>query len=155
VRPATSVSFIARRLNRPPKPPPDLCGPYFQLKSTTAEPREWLGSALILHRGGPTPTLTFRTAVQQDVVTLYEDIWGMTAIRVDLAIPIPDGKGDERIDWKLEWPSWKPKEGAFHIPRWEQRWRGGFFSCAFVAGGVSRLIIGRQWLRRVRLLESL
>jgi hypothetical protein len=36
-------------VNRPPKPPPDIIGPYFQFLTT--EDRTWRGSALVLHRG--------------------------------------------------------------------------------------------------------
>jgi hypothetical protein len=37
-------------LYRPPRPPPDLIGPYFLFTTTTAD-HEWKGTALVLHRG--------------------------------------------------------------------------------------------------------
>lgn len=36
-------------INRPPKPPPAIIGPYFQFLTT--EDHIWKGSALVLHRG--------------------------------------------------------------------------------------------------------
>jgi hypothetical protein len=36
-------------INRPPRPPADIIGPYFQFLTT--EDQIWLGSALVLHRG--------------------------------------------------------------------------------------------------------
>lgn len=69
----------------------------------------------------------------QDVDVLYEDVFGMTALRYNLSTKIEDGTGDQKISWKLSRKGAKKGtlecEGFFHIARWEQRWRGGFFSC--------------------------
>jgi hypothetical protein len=83
--------------------------------------------------GGPRPELSFSGEFSQDVDVLYENIFGMTALRYNLSTKIADGTGDQKISWKLSWNGPKKGlhecEGLFHIARWEQRWRGGFFSC--------------------------
>jgi hypothetical protein len=102
---------------------------------------------LVLHRGGPTPKLSFDTDVKQDTVVLYQDIWGMKALRFDLEIPIPDGTGDLKVGWTLDWNE-EHRSNTFHVPKWEQRWRGGFFSCAFALWLVAETDLKcRQWLR--------
>lgn len=58
----------------------------------------------------------------------------MTALRYNINTQIPDGTGDEKIGWNMVWDGKeKGKEyhntGVFHIARWDQKWRGGFFSC--------------------------
>jgi hypothetical protein len=53
----------------------------------------------------------------------------MTALRYDISTFIEDGMGDEKIGWTLSWQDSHKSNGAFRIPRWEQKWRGGFFSC--------------------------
>lgn len=83
---------------------------------------------------GPRPTLSFDHEFTQGVDVLYDNIYGLTALRYNLSTQIPDGVGDEKIKWNLDWEGReKGKEyhetGEFHIARWEQKWRGGFFSC--------------------------
>ena len=77
--------------------------------------------------------MSFDCEFAQDVDVLYEDVFGMTALRYNLSTKIEDGTGDQKITWKLSWKGSKKGalecEGSFHIARWEQRWRGGFFSC--------------------------
>src|SRR5579862_3534147 len=58
----------------------------------------------------------------------------MTALRYNISTKIPDGTGDEKIGWSLDWHGKETGKdfqntGQFHIPKWEQKWRGGFFSC--------------------------
>lgn len=68
--------------------------------------------------------------VSQSTTVLYEDVFNMTAIRLDITMPIPDGFGDEKIDWTLTYPHNNTKRAnKFHIARWGQKIRGGFFSC--------------------------
>lgn len=58
----------------------------------------------------------------------------MTALRYNINTMIEDGTGDVKVGWTLNWDgSDAQKEhqntGLFNIPRWDQKWRGGFFSC--------------------------
>jgi hypothetical protein len=82
-----------------------------------------------LRVGGPRPELSFDHEFEQDCHVLYEDIFGMTALRYNISTIIEDGTGDEKIGWSITWQKGHESHGAFHIPRWEQKWRGGFFSC--------------------------
>jgi hypothetical protein len=57
----------------------------------------------------------------------------MTALRYNISTKIEDGVGDQRINWSLTWQNAKralhDNAGRFFIARWDQKWRGGFFSC--------------------------
>jgi hypothetical protein len=86
-----------------------------------------------LGSGGQRPTLKFEAEVLQTCDVLYDDIYGMTALRYNITSKVEDGVGDQRINWSLIWQNAKgdPDEntGRFFIARWDQKWRGGFFSC--------------------------
>lgn len=79
--------------------------------------------------GTPTPILSFDYDVQQETTVLYEDVFGMVALRFDLTLPIPDGFGDQAVRWSVEFGGEPPASNTFHIPKWDQKWRGGFHSC--------------------------
>lgn len=84
--------------------------------------------------GGSRPKLSFDKEFNQDCDVLWEDIFGMTALRYNINTMIEDGTGDVKVGWTLNWDgSDAQKEhqntGLFNIPRWNQKWRGGFFSC--------------------------
>lgn len=72
-------------------------------------------------------------ALEEPVAVLYEDVFGMTALRHEICVEIPGGAGDEAINWTLEWRDASAgaykTTGRFYIARWEQRWRGGANSC--------------------------
>ncbi|KAK4697921.1 hypothetical protein P7C70_g8134, partial [Phenoliferia sp. Uapishka_3] len=120
-------------VNRPPGPPDSpICGPYLQFITTDNETKTWFGSALVLHRKDlPTPSLTFDHEVvhQDEADILYKDIFGYVATRHQLSFSIPDGMGDEMIGWTLETQGVAKDQGSWAIPKWDQAWRGGFFSC--------------------------
>jgi len=116
-------------VNRPPKLPSHILGPYYQFLTTT-EDKKWLGSALTLHKvGTPEPVLSFDHECNLAKTILYEDVFDMVAIRWDLEFNIPDGDGDEVIEWEFKWNSQHHEKGRFHIARMDEKWRGGFFSC--------------------------
>jgi hypothetical protein len=73
--------------------------------------------------------LSFDHEFEIDCEVLYQDIFGMTALRYNISTIIEDGTGDEKIGWTLTWQNGHESKSAFRIPRWEQKWRGGFFSC--------------------------
>lgn len=81
--------------------------------------------------GTEAPVMDFPNyEVGQSSTVLYEDVFGMTALRLDITIPIPDGQGDEKIEWTMTYPhTGEKRNNSFHIARWEQKIRGGFFSC--------------------------
>ena len=78
--------------------------------------------------------MSFDHEFAQTLDVLYDNIFGMTALRYNISTKIPDGTGDEKIGWSLDWHGKETGKdfqntGQFHIPKWEQKWRGGFFSC--------------------------
>ena len=85
-------------------------------------------ASLALPPGTTLPHLSFDYDVQQESTTLYEDVFNMTATRFDIGLAIPDGFGDQPITWTLDYRGQKTSN-TFHIPKWEQKWRGGFVSC--------------------------
>lgn len=114
-------------VNRPPKRPADILGPYLQFLTT--ENRTYYCSALTLHDlKQEEPRLKFDHECKLDKTVLYAEVFGMTAIRWDMAFEIPEGDGDEPVRWTMTWNG-QQTASRFHIPRMEQRWRGGFFSC--------------------------
>lgn len=83
---------------------------------------------------GPRPTLSFDKEFKQTCEVLYEDVFGMTALRYNINTMIEDGTGDVKVGWTLAWEGSDGQQqhknsGLFNIPRWDQKWRGGFFSC--------------------------
>lgn len=86
---------------------------------------------LVLHRDRdqPAPTLSFSCPVQQHVDVLYEELFGMQALRFNLELDVEDGVGDQRVEWTLTWKGQQQKQGAWHVPRRQQKWRGGSHSC--------------------------
>ena len=79
--------------------------------------------------GTSTPEMSFKYDVHQRSTILYDDIFGMVAIRLDLSMPIPNGFGDERIEWELKYNGKVREKNVFYIPHWDQKIRGCFFSC--------------------------
>lgn len=137
LKPMAEPTIRSSGLMRPPPKPDSLLGPYLQFTTTYNDRHVWRGSALTLHRHDgrdkPRPRFTLdhdmvSPATEDPIDVLYEDVFGMTALRHDICINIPDGAGDEVIGWTLEWEGEK-RTGSFHIARWEQRWRGGANSC--------------------------
>ncbi|CAF3599539.1 unnamed protein product [Rotaria sp. Silwood1] len=116
---------------RPPRPPEQAMGPYFQFITTDLENMLWIGSVLIFrHVSYDQPTIEFTTTVKIDYdwETLYENIFDMRAYRINLNIELPQGTGDEKIGWIINWGD-KTTNGLFHIAQYDQKWRGAFFSC--------------------------
>ena len=126
-----SEAIDVRPIHRPPKPPGRTMGPYYQFLTTDLETMQWIGSVLIFrHVSCDQPKMEFTSAVkiEYDWEILYENIFDMRAYRMNLRIEIPGGEGDEKIVWQIDWGDFL-SSGAFHIARYDQKWRGGFFSC--------------------------
>jgi hypothetical protein len=83
--------------------------------------------------GGPPPELSFDHEFSQDCEVLWENVFGLTALRYNISTTILEGTKDEKVAWTLKWAGTKGNEhhdtDYFHIPQWDQKWRGGFFSC--------------------------
>jgi hypothetical protein len=128
---STHDTIIAPALNRPPQPPEHALGPYFQFITTDLEKMLWIGSALIFrHVSLDRPKIKFfsEANVNYDWDVLYEDLFNMRAYRINLQIELRTGKGDEKVAWIIDWGDYST--GAmFYIARYDQKWRGGFFSC--------------------------
>ena len=118
-------------INRPPKPPGLTLGPYYQFLTTDLEKMQWLGSVLIFqHVSFDQPKIEFtsETKIDYDWEILYENVFNMRAYRINLTIALPPGEGDEKILWQIDWDEFS-SNGSFYIARYDQKWRGGFFSC--------------------------
>ena len=81
-------------------------------------------SCVPMYKGTSTPALSFEYDVQQEMTTLYEDVFDMTALRYDISMPIPDGFGDQAVTWTLNYRGQTSRD-TFYIPKWDQKWRGG------------------------------
>lgn len=124
-------------VNRPPKPPGDACGPYWQFITTKGD--EWYGSALLFrHTNLAKPRLELSTddgarIHEPDWEVLYESIFGMTAWRINLTVQLFDTDSDTNVSWKIIWPHEDKEDfieqGRFAVANNNARWRGGFFSC--------------------------
>ncbi|CAF1165445.1 unnamed protein product [Rotaria sp. Silwood1] len=118
-------------VHRPPRSPEPSLGPYFQFISTDLENMLWIGSILIFrHVSYGQPSIDFNAKVKVDLdwEFLYEDLFDMRAYRINLNIDLPQGKGDEKICWTIDWGDYITN-GMFHIAQYDQKWRGAFFSC--------------------------
>ncbi|CAF0949117.1 unnamed protein product [Rotaria sordida] len=116
---------------RPPRPPPPAMGPYYQFITTDLEKMLWVGSVLILrHVSYDQPTIEFtaKVKVAYDWEILYENLFDMRVYRINLNIELPNGNDDEKICWTINWGDYSTN-GFFHIAQYDQKWRGGFFSC--------------------------
>ena len=92
----------------------------------------WCGSALLLREVAfDRPTMEFfcEPKLDYDWEVLYDDLFGMRAYRIHISIELREGEGDDPIRWKINWNDESITEGVFHIARYDQKWRGGFFSC--------------------------
>ncbi|CAF0795217.1 unnamed protein product [Adineta ricciae] len=118
-------------ISRPPRKPGPALGPYYHFISTDLNRMLWLGSALIFREiSYDRPQIEFTSEAKLDFnwEILYDNIFNMRAYRVNISIELRHGDGDDRIGWKIDWSD-RITEGAFHIARYNQKWRGGFFSC--------------------------
>lgn len=125
------VSTGAPQITHPPPKPKSALGPYFQFLTTDLEQMLWLGSALILRDiSYAQPKIEFFAEQKLDFhwEILYDNIRDMRAYRINIAIELRDGEGDDQIGWKVDWGD-DVTNGVFHIAQLNQRWRGGFFSC--------------------------
>jgi hypothetical protein len=126
-----SLTIIEHPINRPPKPPGPALGPYYQFITTDLEKKQWIGSVLIFrHVSFDRPKIEFTSDVKinYEWEVLYKNLFDMCAYRINLNIELPPGEGDEKILWKIDWGQFS-SNGSFHIARYDQKWRGGFFSC--------------------------
>lgn len=124
-------------VNRPPKPPGDYCGPYLQFITTKGD--KWYGSMLLFrHVNLAKPRLLMESdngakVEEPEWEVLYEEIYGMTAWRVNLTVHLTDSDLDTNVAWKVIWAHEgkedKIEEGRFAVANNGVKWRGGFFSC--------------------------
>ncbi|CAF0958615.1 unnamed protein product [Adineta ricciae] len=127
----TPVSLKSPHITRPPQRPGPALGPYYQFLTTDLNQMLWYGSALIFREiSFDQPTIDFFCEPKLDYSweVLYDNIFNMRAYRVNISIELRDGEGDDKIHWKMNWGD-RITEGVFRIPRYNQKWRGGFFSC--------------------------
>ena len=118
-------------INRPPKPPEQTLGPYLQFLTTDLEKMQWFGSILLFRQisfDRPKIELIGDVQIESDWEILYENLFDMRVYRINLTIGLPSGEGDEKILWKIDWGEFST-DGLFYIARYDQKWRGGFFSC--------------------------
>jgi hypothetical protein len=111
-------------------PKPNL-GPYYHFITTDLNQMLWIGSALIFrHISFGRPKIKFSCEPKLDFNwdILYDNLCGMRIYRINISIELRNGEGDDKINWKINWGDHKT-EGSFHIARYNQKWRGGFFSC--------------------------
>ena len=149
---SASHSVASPAISRPPKNPGPALGPYYHFIGTDLTQMRWLGSALIFrHVSFARPKIEFSSAVKIEHrwEVLFENLFDMRAYRVDLSIELRPGQGDDEIGWKIDWGD-SQTEGMFRIARYDQKWRGGFFSCNGFDATVSEqkkseLIFGNVW----------
>ncbi|CAF1291619.1 unnamed protein product [Adineta ricciae] len=128
--PNTDSSVIVH----PPRPPGQKLGPFLQFLTTDLKNMIWKGSMLIFRHisSDKRPIVEFQSDVKIDFnwEVLYENLFNLRAYRVNLFIGLRSGEGNERIQWTIQWGDENEKSnGHFYVPRLEQKWRGGFFSC--------------------------
>ncbi|CAF1415609.1 unnamed protein product [Adineta ricciae] len=131
--PPTQSTTESPAINRPPKSPGEALGPFFQFITTDLNRMLWIGSALVFrHVSYTQPHIEFlggnNTSINYTWEILYENIFDLRAYRVNIFIRIPPGENDEKISWKIDWGE-KVTTGQFYIAQFNQKWRGGFFSC--------------------------
>lgn len=130
-------------LNRPPKPPGRALGPYFQFIRTDLERMLWIGSALVFrHVSLDRPKVEFISEAKIDYSyeVLYENLFDMRAYRINLHVELRLGDDDDKIRWIIDWGD-HSSDGVFYIAQYNQKWRGGFFSCNGFDSGVSKPVI--------------
>jgi hypothetical protein len=137
---SSHVTAESPALNRPPKPPGPTLGPYFQFITTDLENMLWIGSALLFrHVSFDPPKIQFFSEAKIDHTweVFYENLFDMRAYRINLQVELRTGEGNEKVAWIIDWGDYST--GAiFHIARYNQKWRGGFFSCNGFDASVSR-----------------
>ncbi|CAF1328464.1 unnamed protein product [Adineta steineri] len=129
--PPIPVSIQSPHITRPPKQPGPALGPYYQFLTTDLKKMLWFGSALILRDiSYDQPEIEFFCEPKLDFnwEILYDNLFNMRIYRINISIELRDGKGDDIIRWKMNWGD-HITDGLFHIARYNQNWRGGFFSC--------------------------
>lgn len=124
-------------VNRPPKSPGDYCGPYWQFITTQGD--EYRCSALLFrytHLEKPRLDLETDNGAKTTVTdweVLYEDIFGMTAWRINLTVQLSGSDQDTNVSWRVTWPHEDKEDcienGRFAVANNGAQWRGGFFSC--------------------------
>ncbi|CAF4911948.1 unnamed protein product [Rotaria sp. Silwood1] len=129
--PPISVSVQSPTVTRPPKRPGPALGPYYQFITTDLNQMLWIGSALLFREiSHDKPKIQFFCEPKLDYSyeILYDNIFNMRAYRINISIELRDGEGDDEIRWKIDWGNYST-DGLFRIARYNQKWRGGFFSC--------------------------
>ncbi|CAF0772633.1 unnamed protein product [Rotaria sordida] len=129
--PPVSVSLETPTVTRPPKRFASTLGPYYQFITTDLNKMLWIGSALIFCEiSFDQPKIEFfcEPKVDYNYEILYENLFNMRIYRINISIELRDGEGDDKICWKINWGNYST-DGLFHIARYHQKWRGGFFSC--------------------------
>ena len=58
---------------------------------------------MILILGGTRPELTFDHEFSQDCDILYKDVFGMTALWLNISTDIEEGKGNRELARALSW----------------------------------------------------
>jgi hypothetical protein len=131
IPPPVPVSVQSPHITRPPRRPGPALGPYYQFLTTDLHKMLWFGSALILRDiSYDQPKIEFFSEPKLDYnwEVLYDNICNMRAYRINISIELRDGEGDDDIHWKIDWGD-RLTDGLFRIARYNQKWRGGFFSC--------------------------
>ena len=139
-------------INRPPRIPGPALGPYFHFIKTDLNKMLWLGSVLVFrHISFERPKIEFNSKPKLDYTwhVLYDNLFDMRIYRINMAIELRNGEGDDEIGWKIDWHD-HITEGLFRIARYHQKWRGGFFSCNGFDASVSeqkksKLKFGNVW----------
>jgi hypothetical protein len=131
IPPSVEADTESPAINRPPKPPGNALGPFYQFISTDLKKMLWIGSALICrHVSFDQPKIEFIYDGQVNCKweILYDNLFDLRVYRVSLFFELHSGEGDDKVIWKIDWGDAKT-DGSFLIARSEQKWRGGFFSC--------------------------
>jgi hypothetical protein len=125
------ISVRSPYLTRPPSRPGPALGPYYHFLTTDLNKMLWLGSALIfrdISYDQPKIEFSCKPKLNYNWEILYDNICNMRAYRINISIELRDGEGDDEIHWKIDWGN-HLTNGIFRIARYNQKWRGGFFSC--------------------------
>ncbi|CAF0953173.1 unnamed protein product [Adineta steineri] len=129
--PSNDTPAKAPSINRPPRNPGPALGPYYHFIKTDLNQMLWLGSALIFREiSFERPKIEFfsQPKLEHTWEILYDNLFNMRIYRINISIELRNGEGDDEIGWKIDWGDYKTV-GLFHIARYNQKWRGGFFSC--------------------------
>ncbi|CAF3487666.1 unnamed protein product [Rotaria sp. Silwood1] len=129
--PPSHTTVQSPAMNRPPQRPGPALGPYYHFIKTDLNQMLWLGSALVFrHVSFERPQIEFSCKPKLDYhwEVLYDNLSDMQIYRINISIELRQGEGDDEIKWKINWGDYIT-EGLFCIARYNQKWRGGFFSC--------------------------